>query len=99
MSPPRRRQGGDDQLEGLYDLDLIAAVIESGRKRKGLSVKEAAALCGIMRTVWYKKRDRDGSSFTLEDISVIAKAFGAPRGWPLLSWDDAQGWERWKRRG
>lgn len=95
--PLKKRTGA--AAEGAYNLDRIAAEIEEARQRLGWSVKKAADEAGIARTLWYKKRDREDSSFSIEDISVIARVFRAPRGWPLLSWAEAEDFDMWRKGG
>jgi hypothetical protein len=95
---PSRKPG---TVEGAYDLTRITAEIEHGRKKKGFSVKAAAEDSGMKRKDWYKKRNMEGSTFNLEDISRIVKVLDAPPGWPFLPWELAEDFEKWRdsRRG
>lgn len=90
---PRKKPG----LVGAYDVERVAAEIDAARKRLKFSVAEAAEASGIKRTVWYKKVDVEGSSFSFDDISRIAAAFRAPQGWPLIPWELAEDFERWRK--
>jgi hypothetical protein len=82
---------------GRYPLRVLTAEIETARRKLGINVKTAAADAGVGRKVWYKKRDMDGSSFTLEDISLLAEAWDAPEDWPFRRCIDAD-WKAWRAR-
>ncbi len=90
---PRKKPG----LVGAYDVERVAAEIDAARRRLKLSVQQAADMSGIGRTVWYKKVDVEGSSFSFDDISRIAASFKAPPGWPLIPWELAEDFDRWRK--
>lgn len=82
---------------GRYPLRALTAEIETAREKLGINAKTAAADIGVVRGVWYKKRDIDGSSFSLEDISLLAEAWDAPECWPFRRCSDAE-WKAWRQR-
>jgi hypothetical protein len=95
VAPKKKSQVDPDA--GRYPLRVLTAEIETARKKLGLNVKTAASDAGVGRKVWYKKRDIDGSSFDLEEISLLAEAWDAPEFWPFRRCTDAD-WKAWKER-
>lgn len=69
-----------------YDHDVIALRVEKARQVRGMLVKDLADAAGLQAWAWYKKTRRAGSTFTLEELSHIADALGAPEGWPFVEW-------------
>lgn len=95
--PPNKKTGPATPVVGRYPQRMVRAAIETARERLGINVKQAAAHLGVIRGVWYKKRDNDGSSFTLEDISLLAEVWNAPDLWPFRSLTNEE-WTSWRDR-
>jgi hypothetical protein len=67
----------------------IGEEIERGRVRAGWTVQQTTDFIGIERTYWYVLKRGDGP-FRWEWVASLALEWRAPRGWPILPWDEAE---------
>jgi hypothetical protein len=57
--------------------------------RAGWTVQQTTDFIGIERTYWYVLKRGDGP-FRWEWVASLALEWRAPRGWPILPWDEAE---------
>jgi hypothetical protein len=74
----------------------IGEEIEQGRIRAKWSVVKVTDFLGIERTYWYVLKRGDGP-FRWEWVASLAQAWGAPRGWPIIPWEEADSLQALKR--
>jgi hypothetical protein len=74
----------------------IGEEIEKGRIRSKWSVVKVTDFLGVERTYWYVLKRGDGP-FRWEWVASLALAWGAPRGWPIIPWDEAESLQALKR--
>jgi ribosomal protein L30/L7E len=67
----------------------IGEEIERGRIRAKWSVIRTTKFLGVERTYWYVLKRGDGP-FRWEWVAELALAWGAPRGWPIIPWEEAE---------
>jgi len=67
-----------------YDEREIGRRIEARRRARGVPVAALCEVCGFDKSSWSRKTRVDRSSFTFQEISLIAEALCAPRGWPFI---------------
>jgi hypothetical protein len=72
---------------GPYDVVQIARKIELRRRALGIPAKRLADAIGVYESGWSKKVNSRGSTFSVQEISIIAQELGAETGWPFI--DDA----------
>lgn len=82
-----------------FDAKTVGEEIEAARVRLGIPVDEGSnplwkrvGLTG--RTHWYAKISGD-KPFRWEEAARCAREFQAPRGWPIVPWNEGRAWERW----
>lgn len=77
-----------------FDPEIVVARIREAREtRAKMSRTELAAAAGMPRWALYKK-ERGTAPFSLEEISRLSDALGAPRLFPFLDWDTASAVQR-----
>jgi hypothetical protein len=81
-----------------FDSKKIGEEIEAARVRLGIPVETIADRIGLKhRTAWYPKT-RGAPPFRWEEAAKISREFHAPKGWPIVPWDEGLAWERWLER-
>lgn len=89
MAAAKRKRPG-----GRYHLAEITARVEAERVRLGIPVAQIARAVGMPREYWYKKCAMKQTTFSVEELGLIADEFQAPIGWPFLDRDHAEHLER-----
>lgn len=82
-----------------YTAKSVGDEVEAARIRLGIPVDEGQhplwERIGLTsRTHWYAKV-RGDKPFRWEEVGRIAAEFHAPKGWPLVPWDEGLAWERY----
>jgi hypothetical protein len=89
-------------LRGLrlaFDAKSVGEEIDRARVRLGISVETIADKIGLSnRTHWYAKV-RGDKPFRWEEAAKCAAEFHAPKGWPIVPWDEGLAWENYLRNG
>lgn len=72
-----------------YSMKRACANIElaMGRSKPQIQNKELAQAIGLSEDVFSRKLRQARSSFTLEELGLVADFFGAPPGWPMVDAD------------
>jgi hypothetical protein len=71
--------------------ESIGAEVNRGRVRAEWTVPQTTDMLGKAlrskwtRPYWYKKIAGD-PAFTVEELGILAAAFHAPAGWPIVPW-------------
>jgi hypothetical protein len=77
-----------------YSYERVSEEIHGFLNRKrGNQARLAEALGIDSGTFRHRMNQKQGQRFSIEDISTIAEVAHAPRGWPWLSWKDAEEFE------
>lgn len=72
----------------------IGEEVEAARVRLGVTVETIAERIGLSgRTHWYAKVAGD-KPFRWEQVGQLAEEFHAPKGWPIVPWDEGRAWEK-----
>lgn len=80
-----------------YTAKSVGDEVEAARVRLGIPVDDLWERIGLTsRTHWYSKV-RGDKPFRWEEVGKLAAEFQAPKGWPLVPWDEGLAWERWLR--
>lgn len=77
-----------------FDAFSIGQEVERGREHRGFTVEAAAELIGIGRTHWYDKVDGT-KPFKWHEVGTLAAAWGAPPGWPVMTWQEGLAYKGW----
>jgi len=81
------------KLEPRFDAVSIGKEVEAARVRLGIPVEKIASRIGLSsRTHWYSKTD-GVRPFRWEEVGQLAAEFHAPKGWPVVPWDEGLAWE------
>lgn len=72
--------------------ETIGREVNQGRKHRGIKVTRITDIMGMGRTHWYDKIDGT-KPFSVEELGQLAAILGAPKGWPILTWAEAEEWE------
>jgi hypothetical protein len=76
-----------------FDAKSIGEEVEAARAdRSGMTAEQAAEVIGIGRTHWYDKIDGT-KPFKWHEVGKLAAAWKAPKGWPIVSWDEGLAWQ------
>lgn len=67
----------------------VGAEIERARVRVEWTVDQTTSFLGVTRTYWYVLKRGDGP-FRWEWVAALADAWRAPRGWPIIPWEEAE---------
>jgi hypothetical protein len=81
-----------------FDATTVGEEIERLRVRLGISVADITERLKMPRTLWYKKI-AGSPPFRWDEAARIAVEFQAPRGWPVVPFDEGRAWERWLENG
>lgn len=76
-----------------FDSKSVGEEIERARVRLEISVADITGKIGMPRTLWYKKI-AGTPAFRWEEAAKLAREFQAPKGWPLVPWNEGLAWER-----
>lgn len=76
-----------------FDRKSIGKEVEAARVRLNIPVDDIWPKIGLSsRTHWYSKTDGK-RPFTWEQVGQLAVEFQAPKGWPVVPWDEGLAWE------
>ena len=65
-------------------MELATRRIEDLRLQRGLTASELARRIGLPKHPFSRKVRIEGSTFSVEELGLIADALEAPPGWPFL---------------
>lgn len=98
---PGKRKTSSERARKLrprFDATTIGKEVEAARARLGIPVEDAAKAAGLSgRTHWYSKTDGT-KPLRWEEVGQLAEEFHAPKGWPIVSWDEGLAWEAFLSR-
>lgn len=77
--------GKKGRAGGRFDEREISARVEKLRRDRGVEVKEICAAVGLEKWDWSRKVRLDRSSFSIQELGLIADYLDAPTGWPFVA--------------